>query len=448
MKLSKVYNQIYIIGISKFLTQLAFYLVEPLVVLIMLNKGFSAIMSGAFASMIWVASVLAAPFTEKLISAFGLRNVFLFTAVLNLISFYMLSTASMYSVLLLSAFLLGVSGGVRWVSSEAAVAELAPEKTKGMVIGAYETFMGLTFMLGPFLASTLNSLKDGPYIAAYCLVSASIIASLFIKKIHVTESGEETSVRPWNIIIKSPGLVIAAFIGGFYESGPSTIVSVYAMHAGFTISGALALISVIGLGSFSLQFPIGFLSDRFSAHKVIIVSIALTSCASSLLFFTTSLSWPLWVVSFIFGGVGGCIFTVAMIELGSSYKGSQLIGSTACIAVFYTLGSSIAPVISGVFYQIDGFYGVPSFLIIIGLLAIALILKVPRCSAAMSSYSPERKAALLSKLLPPQNMSVAELSCQEGISQATLHAWRAKLKAGGAVVHGDKNNADDWPAEA
>ena len=66
----------------------------------------------------------------------------------------------------------------------------------------------------------------------------------------------------------------------------------------------------------------------------------------------------------------------------------------------------------------------------------------------MSSYPPERKTALIRKLLPPQNMSVAELSRQEGISQATLYAWRTKLKAGGAVVPGDKNNAGNWPAEA
>jgi hypothetical protein len=40
------------------------------------------------------------------------------------------------------------------------------------------------------------------------------------------------------------------------------------------------------------------------------------------------------------------------------------------------------------------------------------------------------------------------LSRQEGISQATLHVCRTQLKAGGAVVPGDKNNADNWPAEA
>ena len=50
----------------------------------------------------------------------------------------------------------------------------------------------------------------------------------------------------------------------------------------------------------------------------------------------------------------------------------------------------------------------------------------------MSSYSPERKAALLKKLLPPMNLSVAELARQEGIPVMTLYAWRTKLRAGGA----------------
>jgi transposase-like protein len=65
----------------------------------------------------------------------------------------------------------------------------------------------------------------------------------------------------------------------------------------------------------------------------------------------------------------------------------------------------------------------------------------------MSSHSPERKAAIIRKLLPPQ-LTVAEFSRQEGIVPVTLHAWRTKLKAGGALMPKDKNNADDWPTEA
>jgi len=66
----------------------------------------------------------------------------------------------------------------------------------------------------------------------------------------------------------------------------------------------------------------------------------------------------------------------------------------------------------------------------------------------MSRYSPERKAALLKKLLPPHSLSVAELARQEGISEPTLYAWRKQAKAGGAAVPGDQKRTDDWSAEA
>lgn len=51
------------------------------------------------------------------------------------------------------------------------------------------------------------------------------------------------------------------------------------------------------------------------------------------------------------------------------------------------------------------------------------------------------------ELLPPQNLSVAEVARQEGISDETLYAWRKQVKAEGAVVPGDKKLPDDWPAE-
>ncbi|MFM4717412.1 IS3 family transposase [Aeromonas veronii] len=66
----------------------------------------------------------------------------------------------------------------------------------------------------------------------------------------------------------------------------------------------------------------------------------------------------------------------------------------------------------------------------------------------MARYSNERKAALLKKLLPPINLSVAELARQENISEVTLYNWRKQAKAGGAPVPGDNKLTDEWPAEA
>ena len=65
---------------------------------------------------------------------------------------------------------------------------------------------------------------------------------------------------------------------------------------------------------------------------------------------------------------------------------------------------------------------------------------------SMNRYSPERKAAILKKLLPPLNMSVAEVSRQENISGVTLYTWRKQLLKKGVVVP-DSQSPDQWSAE-
>lgn len=66
----------------------------------------------------------------------------------------------------------------------------------------------------------------------------------------------------------------------------------------------------------------------------------------------------------------------------------------------------------------------------------------------MKRYSPERKAAVLKKLLPPMNLSVAEVARQEGITTATLYTWRQQARGRGEVVPGSGKLPDDWSAES
>ncbi len=65
----------------------------------------------------------------------------------------------------------------------------------------------------------------------------------------------------------------------------------------------------------------------------------------------------------------------------------------------------------------------------------------------MKRYSSERRAAVLKKLLPPFNLSIAELARQEGISDATLYTWRHRARDRGSVVPGSQPS-EQWSAEA
>ena len=66
----------------------------------------------------------------------------------------------------------------------------------------------------------------------------------------------------------------------------------------------------------------------------------------------------------------------------------------------------------------------------------------------MPRYSQERKASVLKKLMPPHNLSIPQVSEQEGISAATLYNWRTNLRIKGHAVPGPVKDSDSWSAQA
>ena len=63
------------------------------------------------------------------------------------------------------------------------------------------------------------------------------------------------------------------------------------------------------------------------------------------------------------------------------------------------------------------------------------------------AYSPERKAAVLAKMLPPNNMPLSRLAKEEGISAGTLATWRAEARARGQFLPDAKVGPEGWSSE-
>ena len=62
----------------------------------------------------------------------------------------------------------------------------------------------------------------------------------------------------------------------------------------------------------------------------------------------------------------------------------------------------------------------------------------------MARYSEELKASVVQKMMPPNNVPVAQLSQETDITEATLYAWRKKTRAQGVPVPGDALNPEQW----
>ena len=66
----------------------------------------------------------------------------------------------------------------------------------------------------------------------------------------------------------------------------------------------------------------------------------------------------------------------------------------------------------------------------------------------MPSYSAEFKEQAVRKLMPPHNRTVASLSREIGISEASLYNWKKQFRAKGYVVPKKSTIADQWDAKA
>lgn len=66
----------------------------------------------------------------------------------------------------------------------------------------------------------------------------------------------------------------------------------------------------------------------------------------------------------------------------------------------------------------------------------------------MGSYSPERKAAVLAKMLPPHNQSIGQLSRQESIPANTLYGWRSQAGITTQPVADNGKPPQEWSQNA
>ena len=65
----------------------------------------------------------------------------------------------------------------------------------------------------------------------------------------------------------------------------------------------------------------------------------------------------------------------------------------------------------------------------------------------MPRYEKEFKEQTVKKMMPPNAISVARLSRDTGVSEATLYNWRNEYRRHGVAVPADPSNPECWSGE-
>ena len=364
---------------STFFQLVGYFMLMPLLLLRLKGDGVSTALAGVFVATGWLGIFAMTPFASAITQRLGRRPSLWLAAFVPLLVISGFIFSSSLTVWFACIFIEGMAAGLRWVLAEAVVAEFSPAHQRGRNVGIFETMVGTTFVLGPLVLAWAGAQSDAALWIALGFTALGLAWSLLIPRVPVAADAHSARVGlsgVWHALRAHPLIMTVGFVGGFFESGLTSILPLYGLALGLGATLAALLVSASGLGSAIMMLPAGVLADRMSHHPerrwgdgraarltLMRVCAMVTFLATLVIPFVAGTPWLAAPVAFLWGGAGGCLYTLAMIDIGSREDGITLVNSTAVLVLSYTLGGVLAPALGAAALQWAPTFGFPALLL-------------------------------------------------------------------------------------
>lgn len=359
------------------------FMLSPLLLLLLKQAEVSTTVAGLFAATTWLGVFIVTPFASVVTHKLGRRPAMWLASTLPMVAALGFLLTDVLWVWFALELMAGVAGGLRWVLAEAFIAEFAPPGQTGRYIGAYATMVGLTFVIGPALLAWVGTDNAHALWLVLALLAIGLAWTALIPPLPPDHDRETASIGLtglWRAVRAHPVIMLAGFLGGFFELGLASILPLYGLTLGLGASTAALLVSVSGLGGTLAALPAGMLADRFdspaqgrrSLMAACSALIFLSACASPWVGQHHGLIWPMVA---LWGAAGGALYTLAMIDIGSREKGMTLVNATAVLVLTYTLGGLVASSASGAMLERSFSVGFPTLLVTMAGIGLVALLK-------------------------------------------------------------------------
>ena len=368
---------------STFVELIGYFMLLPMLLFQLKTAGVSTSVAGLFAATGYLGMFLVTPFASAVTQRLGRRATLWLAAALPALAAVGIALTDALAVWFVLKLISGAAAGLRWVLAEALIAEFSPPGQRGRYVGIFETLVGFTFVIGPAVLAWLGT--DNPHALWWVIgfLLTGLAWSLLIPPLPRADDAHSARVGlggVWHALLAHPIIMLAGFMGGFFESGMASILPLYGLALGLSAATAALLVSCIGLGSALTMLPAGLLADRFDdqargRRSVMLACAAITLAAACLVPLVPHAPWLVWPIVFIWGGAGGSLYTLAMIDIGAREKGITLVNSTAVLVLTYTLGGLAASSFSGALIDWSPRLGFPLVLIGVAGIGLAVLLR-------------------------------------------------------------------------
>lgn len=302
-----------------------------------------------------IAVMLVLPFLPALVGRIGAVPAITWGCLIAALGFLALSAVSSSAAWIAIRFIMSAGIALPWLVGETWINTVSSEGTRGRVIALYAIAFFSGFAAGPALLSMLG---EGmmPFVAgAFATVLAGI--PIVLARNLAPDLTHDAPVELRTALSLAPIGMIGGFIGGFAEISYISLLPNVALASGAKEADALHLLTMLSIGGGLLQFPLGWLADKFDKASISMLLAGAFVVLSA--FLPWALGQPLLAptMAFCLGGIVLGFYTVGLSIVGEQVSAKEIAAANAAFLVMYQAGAILGPLAAGAAMSIDPITG-------------------------------------------------------------------------------------------
>jgi MFS family permease len=332
--------------------------------------GLPAVLVGAVATAYFVGLAVGALKAGLVISSVG--HIRAFAAFVSLLSATTLAYALVQHPLVWAAlrFADGLCVAGVYVCLESWLNARAEPRRRGTVLAAYMIALYAGQALGQFLLNLSDAKPSAPFVVASMLISLAVIPVALTRGASPAFGEAPMLSIPHLFAISPLGVAGAAttglMMGGFYGLG-----AVYARLVGLDVAATASFMSAVIFGGVALQWPVGWLSDKFDRRRVITLSLAGVAAISAGVALSSATGVALLALGGLFGGLCFALYPLCVAHTNDHLDSAQRVAASGGLVMIYSLGAAVGPVAGGAAMSAFGARGLFLFFALCALAGLA-----------------------------------------------------------------------------
>ncbi|MDF1553216.1 MAG: MFS transporter [Deferrisomatales bacterium] len=225
--------------------------------------------------------------------------------------------------------------------------ERAPAESRGRVFAVYIASILAAGALGQALVPV-----DGAA-GALGFGLAAVLFALGLVPVALTDLAEPVPVTAQRaglgrLVRASPLGVVGTLVSGLANSAFWGMGAVFALRVGMSTGEIAAFMAATISGGAVLQWPIGYLSDRFE-RRAVLIAVCLAGAGVALgLRAAVDVSHPVLLAgAFAYGGLAFSVYSLSVAHLNDHLAPGEVLEATRGLLLVYGVGATLGPSVAG-----------------------------------------------------------------------------------------------------